>query len=106
MTRLIRVFPRRTKAMPSDALAYFGAPDRFAAADEVHVDCTFTYDRPIAERLAEQWRHVAPTKLETAAEPFIPAIVFRRRHHASLRRGSAKALDRLSHSDGLGAATC
>jgi hypothetical protein len=30
MTRLIRVFPRRTKATPDDALAYFGAPDRFA----------------------------------------------------------------------------
>jgi hypothetical protein len=63
MSRLIRVFPRRTKATPNDALAYFGPPDRFAAADEVHVDCTFTYDKPSAERLAKQWRVVAPTKL-------------------------------------------
>jgi hypothetical protein len=61
--RLIRVFPRRTKATPNDALAYFGPPDRFAEADEVLVDCTFTYDKPTAERLAEQWRVVAPTKL-------------------------------------------
>jgi hypothetical protein len=42
MTRLIRVFPRRTKATPNDALAYFGPHDRFSEADEVHVDCTFT----------------------------------------------------------------
>ena len=67
MTRLVRVFPRRTKATPNDAPAYFGPPDRFAKADEVHVDCTFTYDKPTAERLAEQWRFVAPTMVGRVA---------------------------------------
>jgi hypothetical protein len=61
--RLIRVFPRTTKATPRDELAYFGPPDLFAEADEVHVDCTFTEDRPKAERLADSWRHVAPVKV-------------------------------------------
>jgi hypothetical protein len=61
--RVIRVFPRRTKATPSDPLAYFGPPDLFAEADEVHISVTFTYDKPIAEELAQQWRHVAPTKV-------------------------------------------
>lgn len=61
--RLIRVFPRKTKATPKDALAYFGPPDLFAQADEVHVSVTFTYDKPAAERLAEQWRYVAPVKI-------------------------------------------
>jgi hypothetical protein len=61
--RLIRVFPRKTKATPDDALCYFGPPDFFAEADEVHVSVTFTYDKPVAERLAEQWRHVAPVKI-------------------------------------------
>ena len=61
--RLIRVFPRRNKATPDDELAYFGPPDLFAEADEVHVDCTFTADRPKAERLADHWRHVAPVKV-------------------------------------------
>lgn len=61
--RIIRVFPRKTKASPDDALAYFGPPDLFAAADEIHVDVTFTYDKIIAERLAEQWRFVAPVKI-------------------------------------------
>lgn len=61
--RLIRVFPRRTKATPDDALAYVGPPDLFAEADEVHISVTFTQDKPAAERLAEQWRHVAPVKI-------------------------------------------
>jgi hypothetical protein len=61
--RLIRVFPRRTKATPDDALAYVGPPDLFAEADAVHVSVTFTYDKPRAEHLAEQWRHVAPTTI-------------------------------------------
>jgi hypothetical protein len=63
MTRLIRVFPRKTKASPDDALAYFGPPDLFAEADEVHVSVAFTQDKAIAERLAEEWRHVAPVKV-------------------------------------------
>jgi len=61
--RIIRVFPRRTKATPDDALAYVGPPDLFAEGDEVHVSVTFTYDKAIAEQLAEQWRWVAPVKL-------------------------------------------
>lgn len=61
--RLIRVFPRKTKATPDDALAYFGAPDLFAEADEVHVSVAFTYDKAIAEKLAEEWRFVAPVKV-------------------------------------------
>jgi hypothetical protein len=60
---IARVFPRRTKASPDDSLAFFGPPDLFVEADEVHVDCTFTADRPKAELLAEQWRYVAPVKI-------------------------------------------
>lgn len=61
--RLIRVFPRRTKATPLDDLAYFGPPDLFSQADEVHVSVAFTWDIPIAERLAKQWERVAPVKV-------------------------------------------
>jgi hypothetical protein len=63
VARLIRVFPRRTKATPNDDFVRFGPPGMFDEADEVHVSVTFTADRAIAERMAEQWRHVAPTKL-------------------------------------------
>lgn len=61
--RLIRVFPRKTKASPDDDLAWFGPPDLFAEADEVHISVSFTADKPKAERLAEDWKHVAPVKI-------------------------------------------
>lgn len=61
--RLIRVFPRITKATPQDDLARFGPPSLFDEADEVHVSVTFSQDTAIAERLAEQWKHVAPVKV-------------------------------------------
>lgn len=61
--RLIRVFPRRTKATPVDELAVTRGPELFDEADEVHISVTFTYDRPRAEQLAEEWRHVAPVKV-------------------------------------------
>jgi hypothetical protein len=38
--RLIRVFPRRTRATPTDELAYFDAPDLFAQGDLVLEDRT------------------------------------------------------------------
>jgi hypothetical protein len=34
-----------------------------ANADEVHVSVTFTHDKPIAERLAEEWQAIAPVKI-------------------------------------------
>lgn len=61
--RLIRVFPRKTKATPDDDLARFGPPDILDYADEVHVSVTFSWDIPAAEHLAEQWRWVAPVKV-------------------------------------------
>jgi hypothetical protein len=61
--RIVRVFPRRNKATPDDDLACFGPPSLFSQADEVHVDVTFTADKAKAERLAEEWRHVAPVKI-------------------------------------------
>jgi hypothetical protein len=82
VTRIIRVFPRKTKATPDDKLAYFGPPDLFAEADEVHVSVTFTYDKAAAERLAEQWKFVAPVKVggvaygDTSLE-FIPGRYIR-----------------------------
>lgn len=86
--RLIRVFPRKTKATPDDALAYFGAPDLFAEADEVHVSVTFTYDKAIAEDLAEKWRFVAPVKIggvaygDTSLE-FIPGRYIKPAHETT-----------------------
>jgi len=55
MTRILRVFPRRTKATPTDALARVGYPPTPACridADEVHISVTFTWDKPLAEDMA------------------------------------------------------
>jgi hypothetical protein len=56
MSRILRVFPRRTNATPTDELAVIGYPGLFRQeADEVHVSCTFTWDKPLAEYLANAW---------------------------------------------------
>lgn len=61
--KIARVFPRKNRATPDDSMAFFGPPDLFVEADEVHVSVTFTQDIPRAERMAEDWRHVAPVKV-------------------------------------------
>lgn len=78
--RIIRVFPRRTKATPTDEDVRVGVgPGLFDQADEVHVSVTFSWDMPTAEQLAEEWRTVAPVKLGGPAtgmrgEEFTPGM--------------------------------
>ena len=54
---LVRVFPRRTKATPKDGLSFIGKPPiyKLKNIEEVHVSCTFTWDKPKAEWLAKLW---------------------------------------------------
>lgn len=54
---MIRVFPRRTNATPIDPDAYIGGPELFdhGRGQEAHISCTFTWDKPECERLAEEW---------------------------------------------------
>jgi hypothetical protein len=53
---MIRVFPRRTAATPTDALAFIGNPPMFwPDADEVRVSVAFSWDRAEGERLADAW---------------------------------------------------
>lgn len=75
--RIARVFARRTKATPDDIMAFYGPPDMFVEADEVHIDVTFTADKDRANRFAEDWARVAPVKVGGVAygdrgEDFIP----------------------------------
>ncbi len=54
--RVLRVFPRRTSYTPTDDLAFVGDPPLWRPeADRVDVSCTFSWDRPEAERLAGAW---------------------------------------------------
>ena len=58
--KVIRVFPRQTCATPVDELVAINRPpDWFDEADEVHVSCSWTWDIPVAERLAKEWAAVA-----------------------------------------------
>jgi hypothetical protein len=83
MKKIIRVFPRRTKASPTDSLSRFDVPGMFDEADEVHVSVCFTWDIERAEWLAEQWRGVAPVRIGGPAynQPgaaFVPGMYIRR----------------------------
>lgn len=54
----IRVFPRRTHWTPTDEYCYFSEPPLFrpgTSETPVHVSVTFTWDKPIAERLYRAW---------------------------------------------------
>lgn len=54
---IARVFPRRTRATPDDALTFTGPPPREGLPDvqEVHISVAFTYDLDRAHQLAEAW---------------------------------------------------
>lgn len=81
-----RVFPRGTRATPDDRLAFVARPpmlaDFAAGITEVHVSCSFTWDKPRAEQLADAWSGVAPVKLGGPAygDPggdFVPGLYLR-----------------------------
>lgn len=65
--RIARVFPRRTKATPDDALAFVDCQPPMLTLpeiDEVHISVAFSWDMPRAEQLAEAWRIVGvPVKM-------------------------------------------
>lgn len=62
---IARVFPCRTSATPTDEYAFVGDIPLFLPHDitEVHISVTFTWDLPEAERLANAWGRIAPTKI-------------------------------------------
>ena len=97
MQGIIRVFPRRTKATPDDALAFIGSPtkDFLASLDadtdcemlaqakerrEVHVSTVFTYDIPKAMKLTEDWYragfsvHLGGPAFNSPSEGFVPGM--------------------------------
>jgi len=76
--KIMRVFPRKTSATPTDELAIVNrAPVASDECDEVHISVTFTWDIPLAESLYIDWSWVAPTKIGGPAfkdpgEDFVP----------------------------------
>jgi hypothetical protein len=63
--RVARVFPRRTRATPDDALAFVGEPDLLTPPqlDQIHISCAFSWDRLECERLAEIWSRRGPVEI-------------------------------------------
>lgn len=61
--RIIRVFPRITKATPTDELAVCRSPELWDSADKIHISVAFDWDKPKAEQLALEWAVVAPVEL-------------------------------------------
>jgi hypothetical protein len=59
-SKLIRVFPRKTKSTPEDDLVRFGPPEHplFDEADEVHISVAFDIDKEKADKLAMAWGYV------------------------------------------------
>lgn len=87
MNRIIRVFCRQTSYTPTDDMAFVGPPPGLFIPehDEVHISCTFTWDKPLAEELAFQWEGVTnkPVKLGgpaycSPAEEFTPGMYVRK----------------------------
>jgi hypothetical protein len=82
--RVIRVFPRKTKATPDDEDVRINcSPGLFDEADEVHVSVTFTWDLPRAEWLFDQWAHVAPIQMGGPAtgergDDFMPGMYLKK----------------------------
>lgn len=64
--RIIRVFPYRTSYTPEDEYVFIGMPPFLLPEhDEVHISCTFTWDKELCKELAYQWevRTDKPVKL-------------------------------------------
>lgn len=82
--RIIRVFPRKTNATPTDELAVINRePGLFDEADEVHISVSWTWDLFRAEKLAKLWQHVAPVKIGgpatgMAGGDFIPGMYIKK----------------------------
>lgn len=81
--KILRVFPRRTKASPDDADVRVGLPGMFDEADEIHISVTFKWDLQKAEMLSKNWEQIAPVKIggpatEMAGGKFVPGMYLKK----------------------------
>ena len=80
MSKIARVFPRRTSMTPVDKDAYYGEPDLFTPKyDEVHISTTFTWDIDRAKDLAFAWADYGKVSIGGGAfgnygDEFIPGL--------------------------------
>lgn len=82
--KIIRVFPYKTSYTPTDRYSFIGLPpfrELIPDHDEVHISCTFTWDKKRCQELAYQWEVATdkPVKLGGVAfgspsDDFIPGL--------------------------------
>lgn len=78
--KIIRVFPRKTTATPTDENVRINTyPSLFDEAEQVKISVAFTWDIPQAEMLYNQWKYVAPCEIggpafNTISDDFIPGM--------------------------------
>lgn len=69
---------------PNDEMAFVGDPPMIRPdADEVHISCPFTWDKPQAERLYQAWGQYYPVKLggpayNSPCDDFTPGMYVKR----------------------------
>lgn len=85
MKKIIRIFPRRTKATPDDPDVRIKAlrPTHQDEADEIHISVAFTWDIPLAEKIAKNWASVAPVSIggpayNTPGGDFVPGMYMKK----------------------------
>jgi hypothetical protein len=67
-------------------MAYIGGPDLFTESktpDKIHISVAFSWDLPTAEKLYQEWRHIAPTEIGGPAtgqrgEGFTPGLYLKK----------------------------
>lgn len=75
---IIRVFPRKTSYTPVDNWVFYGPPpirEMIPEHSEVHVSCTFTWDRETARELAFQWEVATDKPVKLGGPAFHSPVV-------------------------------
>ena len=69
--RILRVFPERNSYTPDDDLVMIGMPTLdIPEHDEVHISCTFTWDRKYCEELKFQWEVMTQKEVKLGGVAF------------------------------------
>jgi hypothetical protein len=81
--KTIRVFTCRTNATPIDENVRIGYPGLFDYADKINISVAFTWDLKYAEKLANEWKQIAPVEIGGPAtgqrgENFEPGLYVKR----------------------------
>lgn len=91
-SNIVRVFPRKTRYTPDDDYSFIGDPPMMRPqADEVHISCVFTWDKPRAEYLQAAWSQYYPVvkiggpAYDDSGNGFIPGMYIKKGYSINSR---------------------